>query len=80
MVKGVDYLEEYRRSGKMNGFQYQLRVPAGVSMAKGRKKNSTAADEAREEYLVFVSHATADKWIAKVICERLEQAGGCYVP
>jgi hypothetical protein len=26
-------------------------------------------------YQVFVSHATADKWIAKVLCEKLEAAG-----
>ncbi|MEX2140075.1 MAG: toll/interleukin-1 receptor domain-containing protein [Pirellulales bacterium] len=45
-------------------------------MAKGRKKYTTAASDASsQEYLVFVSHATADKWIAKIICERLEQAG-----
>jgi len=25
--------------------------------------------------LVFVSHATADKWLAKTICERIEQFG-----
>ena len=26
-------------------------------------------------YLVFVRHATADKWIATVLCEKLEEAG-----
>src|SRR5438876_2332663 len=26
-------------------------------------------------YQVFVSHATADKWLAKTICEKLEGAG-----
>ncbi len=26
-------------------------------------------------YLVFVSHATADKWLATVLCEKIEQAG-----
>jgi hypothetical protein len=26
-------------------------------------------------YLVFVSHATADKWLATVLCEKLEQTG-----
>ena len=25
--------------------------------------------------MVFVSHATADKWIATVLCEKIEQAG-----
>lgn len=27
-------------------------------------------------YRVFVSHATADKWLAKVICEKLETVSG----
>lgn len=27
------------------------------------------------DYQVFVSHATADKWLAKQLCERIEQAG-----
>ncbi len=31
--------------------------------------------EARSDYQVFVSHATADKWIARMICEKLEQQG-----
>jgi TIR domain len=26
-------------------------------------------------YQIFISHATADKWIARVICEKLELAG-----
>ncbi|MCD4726900.1 MAG: toll/interleukin-1 receptor domain-containing protein [Pirellulales bacterium] len=26
-------------------------------------------------YLVFVSHATADKWIAKTLCEKIESVG-----
>jgi len=29
----------------------------------------------RQAYQIFVSHATADKWIAKVLCEKLEAAG-----
>ncbi len=45
-------------------------------MAKRSKASPTVAGGASsEEYLVFVSHATAGKWIAKIICERLEQAG-----
>src|SRR3954470_992619 len=27
------------------------------------------------DYQVFISHATADKWIARTICEKLEAAG-----
>ncbi|MBN2023728.1 MAG: toll/interleukin-1 receptor domain-containing protein [Pirellulales bacterium] len=26
-------------------------------------------------YRVFVSHATADKWLAKTLCEKIEQSG-----
>jgi hypothetical protein len=32
-------------------------------------------DNAAREYLVFVSHATSDKWLAKVICEKIEATG-----
>jgi len=27
------------------------------------------------DYQIFISHATADKWIAKVICEKIEEIG-----
>jgi hypothetical protein len=37
------------------------------------KRPSTAKKE--QKYQIFVSHATADKWIAKVLCEKLEAAG-----
>lgn len=29
----------------------------------------------KREYRIFISHATADKWIAKVICDKLEALG-----
>jgi hypothetical protein len=38
-------------------------------MAKQRRRTRQAT------YQVFVSHATADKWIAKVICEKIEDTG-----
>jgi len=28
-----------------------------------------------EEYQIFVSHATSDKWIARMLCEKLEGVG-----
>ena len=31
--------------------------------------------KAADEYLIFVSHATADKWVATIICEKLEAIG-----
>ena len=34
-----------------------------------KKHNST------KPYQIFVSHATADKWIATILCEKLEEAG-----
>ena len=39
------------------------------SKRRGGKKSTT------KRYQVFVSHATADKWIAKVICDRIEETG-----
>jgi predicted nucleotide-binding protein len=33
------------------------------------------AKKGAKPYQVFVSHATADKWIAKAICEKIELAG-----
>jgi len=40
---------------------------------KGHVKRPTSA--AIADYQVFVSHATADKWLAKVICEKIKVAG-----
>jgi predicted nucleotide-binding protein len=37
------------------------------------KRNSNIQNESN--YQVFISHATADKWIAKVICEKIEGVG-----
>ena len=38
---------------------------------------ATAAPEpsAAKPYQIFVSHATADKWLARVICEEFESVG-----
>jgi hypothetical protein len=46
-------------------------------MAKKRKKKKARKASARNkpDYQVFVSHATGDKWIAKVICEKVEGTG-----
>jgi len=41
-------------------------------MAKKRKRPATTRGGKRT-YQVFVSHATADKWIAKTICEKIER-------
>ena len=46
------------------------------AMAKSRKKTQARPRRnARSRYQVFVSHATADKWMAKVLCEKIEQTG-----
>src|SRR3982750_4739216 len=42
-------------------------------MAK-RGGRSTDADNSRN-YQVFISHATADKWLAVTLCEKIEAAG-----
>ena len=40
-----------------------------------KKKKPTARAGRKRSYQVFISHATADKWLATMICERLEHAG-----
>jgi TIR domain len=44
-------------------------------MAK-KKPVAGNADQSRgRPYQVFISHATADKWIAKILCEKIEATG-----
>ena len=48
-------------------------------MAKRRaEKTSTKAEkqDVRRDYRVFVSHATSDKWLARVFCEKIDAIGG----
>jgi hypothetical protein len=40
-----------------------------------KQKRSTAKNVGGKPYQVFVSHATADKWLAKAVCEKIEAAG-----
>jgi len=42
------------------------------------KQKRPARKAATPPYQVFVSHATADKWIAKVMCERIESTGATF--
>lgn len=42
-------------------------------MGKSAKKKYLR--NATDDYLVFVSHATADKWLAKTLCEKIEETG-----
>jgi len=45
-------------------------------MARQRLTTSKRApDRLPDDYLVFVSHATADKWLATVLCEKIEEMG-----
>lgn len=46
-----------------------------VTMAKRRKSTKKPPTRREKRYLVFISHATHDKWIAKILCEKLEAAG-----
>jgi hypothetical protein len=39
------------------------------------KKKASAKRRPAKPYQVFVSHATADKWLARVICEKVESTG-----
>jgi hypothetical protein len=42
-------------------------------MATGRGQSRSKAPSQR--YRVFLSHATADKWLARTLCEMIEKAG-----
>lgn len=44
-------------------------------MAKRKSRASKKKGTKRPKYQVFVSHASADKWIATVFCEKMEEAG-----
>ncbi len=44
-------------------------------MAKKGADAKGAARHKRKPYLVFLSHATADKYLATLLCERIEAAG-----
>lgn len=44
-------------------------------MAKKVRSGLTEADSPKSAYQVFVSHATADKWIATTFCEKIESVG-----
>jgi hypothetical protein len=44
-------------------------------MAKKRTASSARRKGARKPYTVFISHATVDKFLAKVLCERIEAIG-----
>jgi hypothetical protein len=50
-----------------------------VELVEMAKKKSNAKKDTRKvagkPYQVFVSHATADKWLARVVCEKIEEAG-----
>ncbi len=38
-------------------------------------KRKSSGKPAVKPYQVFISHATADKWLARVICEKIEAIG-----
>jgi hypothetical protein len=40
------------------------------------KMSRRARAQGRGNYQVFVSHATADKWLAMRICEKIQEVGG----
>ena len=45
-------------------------------MAKRQPSSRKATQDAAEKpYQVFVSHATADKWLARTLCEKIEGTG-----
>ena len=54
-------------------------MPAKRQKSKGQTSKPTSGSlpksRMRPAYQVFVSHATADKWIATVVCEKIEATG-----
>lgn len=44
-------------------------------MAKRKKKAAKNKRRSKPKYQVFVSHATADKWIATTFCEKIDAMG-----
>lgn len=41
----------------------------------GKRKQKATGARNRPKYQVFVSHATADKWIATTLCEKIDATG-----
>jgi hypothetical protein len=39
------------------------------------RKSKSARAKAAKPYQVFVSHATADKWLARVFCDKIAETG-----
>jgi hypothetical protein len=39
------------------------------------KRSTKEGNRKTREYQVFLSHATADKWLAKTLCEKIEETG-----
>jgi hypothetical protein len=44
-------------------------------MAKSSRARRSLPAKRKLSYLIFVSHATADKWLAKTLCEKIEECG-----
>jgi hypothetical protein len=44
-------------------------------MAKSGKTGLLSGQAATVRYQVFISHATADKWIARMLCEKIGSLG-----
>ncbi len=45
-------------------------------MAKKKPSSGKTKGGREKPYQVFVSHATADKWLAKTVCEKIEAGAG----
>lgn len=39
------------------------------------KRRAKSGQSVSSPYLVFLSHATADKWLARMLCEKIEATG-----
>ena len=55
-----------------------MATPEKQPSRRGQVRAETRASSHRggsEPYLIFLSHATYDKWIAKILCEKIEGLG-----
>ena len=54
---------------------FKIWLTESTDMAKRKPKSPKRKSRAKPKYQVFVSHATADKWIATTFCEKIDATG-----
>jgi predicted nucleotide-binding protein len=65
---------DYNRSERAALENWQAIEMLGMAKKKRASRKGTK-NFAGKPYQVFVSHATADKWLARTVCEKIEETG-----